>query len=302
MAHEVPLGAGLEPYPGYRLTRRIGSGACGEVWEAAFPPGKNRALKFLRCGRRELAVREIRSLQAIRHLRHPRLVHIDNVWCYDGYVVVEMELADGSLADLLDAYWSIFQTPITAEHACVLLSEAAEALDHLNKRQHHINDSYVAIQHCDVKPSNLLLFGESLKVADFGLSSCLIAHLETRSRAGTLDYCAPEVFRGQLSNQTDQYALAVTYCLIRGGRLPFDDTPAFFQSSYIRPAPDLTMLPETERPILARALHPVPQSRWLSCGELMDHLSIAICARAALEEGASSVKDRRGRAHLAAPE
>src|SRR5262249_50762359 len=143
-----------------------------------------------------------------------------------------------------------------------LLAEAAEALDYLNARQHKINGARVAIQHCDIKPNNLLLCGETLKVADFGLSSFLIAQLETRNRAGTLDYCAPEIFQSRLSNQTDQYALAITYCQIRGGRLPFSDTPATFQSGYVRPTPDLSMLAEPERPIIAKALNPVPQNRW----------------------------------------
>ncbi len=49
MAYAGPLETGLEPYPGYRLKRRIGSGASGEVWESAAPGGKPRALKFLAC-------------------------------------------------------------------------------------------------------------------------------------------------------------------------------------------------------------------------------------------------------------
>jgi serine/threonine-protein kinase len=273
MAYEAQLHAGLEPYPGYRLARRIGGGSCGEVWEAKVSKGKPVALKFMACGAKDLAVREIRSLQAFLHLRHPRLIHIENVWCFEGYVVVAMELADGSLGDMLDVYLSRFGTPIIQEHACLLLSEVAEGLDFLNARQHVINGSKVAIQHCDIKPSNLLLCGENLKVADFGLSSFLIGRLETRRRAGTLDYCAPEIFQGRLSDQTDQYALAVTYCLVRGGRLPFLDTPPTFRPSYIRPTPDLSMLAESERPIVAKALNPAPQDRWASCGDLMNRLT-----------------------------
>src|SRR5262245_55061166 len=100
MAYAGPLESGLEPYPGYRLKRRIGSGASGEVWEAAAPSGKSAALKFLPCGARDLAFREIRSLQPFCQLRHPHLMHIENVWCYEGYVVVAMQLADGSLQDM----------------------------------------------------------------------------------------------------------------------------------------------------------------------------------------------------------
>jgi hypothetical protein len=80
------------------------------------------------------------------------------------------------------------------------------------------------------------------------------------------------VFQGRVSDRTDQYALAVSYCLLRGGRLPFPDTPRDFAPGYVRPAPDLTMLTPAERPALARALSPVPQDRWPSCSGLLAEL------------------------------
>ena len=43
--------------------------------------------------------------------------------------------------------------------------------------------------------------------------------------------------------------------------------------SYARPAPDLSMLSSAERPIVLRALDPVPQGRWQSCTELINRLS-----------------------------
>src|SRR5262249_1253232 len=119
---------------------------------------------------------------------------------------------------------------------------------------------------------------------------------ETHCRSGTLDYCAPEIFQGRLSNQTDQYALAVSYCLLRGGRLPFSDTPTTFKSSYVRPTPDLTMLSPDERPIVARALNPTPQNRWRSCVELMGRLSRIICGVGNQAPGSTSGVRRIGTA------
>ena len=44
------------------------------------------------------------------------------------------------------------------------------ALDFLNTRQHTLDGRKVAFQHCDVKPSNMLLIDGSVKLTDFGLS------------------------------------------------------------------------------------------------------------------------------------
>jgi serine/threonine protein kinase len=287
MAFAAALEAGLEPYPGYQLRRRLGAGSFGEVWEAVGSRGELVALKFLPCDAKNSVAREIRSVQAISQLRHPNLIRIDRIWCFQKYLVIAMELADGTLADLLGTYIAEGSTSVLPEHVCLLLSEAAEALDFMNARRHQVNGRVVAIQHCDVKPSNLLVVEDVLKVADFSLSSSMSSQVETRCRSGTLDYCAPEVFQGRLSNHTDQYALAVTYCLLRGGRLPFNDTPSTFRADYTRPHPDLTMLPVAERVLVARALHPVPQNRWPTCGELMVRLTQIICGTTTVKKSGS---------------
>lgn len=272
-----PLHAGTEALPGYQLRRRRGAGGFGEVWEAAGPDGEAVALKFLPSQAQRTTTQEVRSLQAIRRLQHPNLIRIDQVWCHTRSIIIAMELADGSLADLFEVYQNDFGGPIPPEHTCHYLTQAAKGLDFLNARQHDVNGIRVAVQHCDVKPSNLLLVGDRVKVADFGLSGWMSTATKSFRPGGTLDYCAPEVFQGLLSLHTDQYALAVTYCLLRGGRLPFPDTPPTFQAHYLRPAPDLAMLSDRERPLVARALHPLPQHRWPTCGELMFQLSRVMC-------------------------
>jgi len=273
MIHASSLRMDKEVCPGYRLGRLRGRGGFGSVWEATKPSGLVAALKFLPCRDNLAAAQEIRSIQVVHHIRHPHLVRIDEVWTHRGYVVITMELADGSLLDLLEAYQSEFGTPLVAHDVCFYLSQAAQALDFLNSRQHLIEGQRVAIQHCDIKPTNLLLFGEKVKLSDFGLASVTSAPLKSHRRAGTLEYAAPEVFQGRLSDWTDQYALAVTYCHLRGGSLPFSDTPKNFTNNYVRPQPDLSMLPPAERMIIARALSPIPSERWPSCRELISQLT-----------------------------
>ena len=103
MPNVAVLEAGLVPFPGCHLRRRLGSGSFGEVWEAVGSRKELLALKFLPCDGKNTVAREIRSVQAISNLRHPYLIRIDRIWCFQRYLVIAMELADGTLADLLDS-------------------------------------------------------------------------------------------------------------------------------------------------------------------------------------------------------
>jgi serine/threonine protein kinase len=269
------LQAGLEPYPGYSLRRFLGKGACGEVWEAATPNGAA-ALKLMRCGTSSLAREEMRSIQLMRELQHPNLIRVDRVWAYQEYLVVAMELASTSLEQLFKAYQAEVGIPILPKHVCGALAQVASALDFCNRRQHLVNGQRLGVQHCDVKPSNFLLLGNTVKLSDFGLASGLAAPRKIHRRAGTPGFAGPEVLRGELSDATDQYALAVSYCWLRGGRLPFPTRSSRLPSDFVRREPDLGVLSAAERPLITRALAPSPTDRWPSCGELIARLTEAV--------------------------
>ncbi len=259
-------------HPGYRLHRLRGRGSFGQVWEAENKAGELVALKFLPCVGDQAGM-EVRSLQLIRDLSHPGLIRIDKVWSAAGCLVVAMELADGSLGDLLEVYRTDLGSCLPRDHLLPLLTRAGEALDFLNTSQRLVNDQWVTLQHCDVTPKNMLVFDSTVKLSDFGLTTALSTREKSHPRAGTPAYAGPEVFQGRVSERTDQYALAVCYCVLRGGRPPFPDTPCDFDPMYVRPYPDLDMLDFEEQPIILRALAPAPQDRWPSCGELLARLA-----------------------------
>jgi serine/threonine-protein kinase len=266
------LQPGVEAFPGYVLHLPLGRGGCGEVWEAVGPDGKSIALKFMTCRDSHSATKEARSIQAVRRLKHPNLIRVDQVFLQPGYVVVAMELADGSVMDMLEYYQSEQSKPMPVGEVLHYFAQAAAVIDFLNAFQHNHDGRWAGYQHCDIKPSNMLVCGHTLKLADFGLSTPITAPLTPHGRSGTLEFAGPEIFQGQLSDRSDQYALAVSYCLLRGGRLPFHDTPAKFVSTYTRPQPDLSMLSHPERPVIARALAPASVMRWPSCTVLIEQL------------------------------
>ena len=62
-----------------------------------------------------------------------------------------------------------------------------------------------------MKPANILLQGNTLKLADFGLAKDNVSSLTaTHSKVGTLFYMAPEVRRGERYNKSaDTYSCAL---------------------------------------------------------------------------------------------
>jgi serine/threonine protein kinase, bacterial len=272
------LRPGTEPYPGCRLRQLLKRSEHAEVWRAATVEERPLAVKFIPCDDDRALQHDLPFLLAIRQLSHPHLLPIYWVWCYRNYAALGMELARGSLLDLLTDSPGEFRKPVAAPQVCRYLAQAADALDFLNTRQHRLYGKRVAFQHGNIKPSNLLLVGDTVKVTDLKLSSEASFERAPDRLAETLRYAAPEVFGGIVSDRADQYALAVTYCHIRGGRLPFADTPETLDADYARPKPDLTMLPEAERPIIARALASRPEDRWPACGELLEQLTKAATA------------------------
>jgi serine/threonine protein kinase len=272
VSDSIILEAGIEPFPGYRLVHLLGRGGYAEVWCAEHEDTRV-ALKFMRSSDPVTASKEVRAIQSMKEIRHPYLIRIDQVWSVPGHVVFSMEVADGSLMDLLYAYYQEYSGPIPPEPLCRYMAQAAEAIDFLNARHHLADGVRVGFQHGDIKPSNMLLFGDILKLADFGLAVPMAWPRVNRSPCGTVHFAAAEVFQGCLTDRSDQYSLAVSYCLLRGGRLPFTDSPASFREPYTRLQPDLSMLPDAERPAIARALSPVPQNRWVNCLAMVDALA-----------------------------
>jgi hypothetical protein len=246
---------GEEPIPGYHLVCRVGRGGAGEVWQATNPDGASVALKFVPWMQKS-AEAEVKMVDAMKTIRHPHLLSVFELVRTREYLIIVMELANRTL---LDRWWE----GMPFEELLDDFRQAAEGIDYLHE---------LKIQHRDIKPQNLLLVGAELKVADFGLARIVSHSITQHTGQMTVAYAAPEYFDGHTSKHSDQYSLAISYCQLRGGRLPFVGSAAQIVAGHINLAPDLTMLPESERPVVDRALSKRPNERWPTCRDFIDAL------------------------------
>jgi len=278
-AAAADLQPGAEPIAGYRLTARLGAGGFGEVWKAQAPGGFDIALKFVslaaqgKPGKRQAGDSELRALEIIKNIHHPNLLTTFGAWQTSQFLIIAMELADGSLWDRFCHFQEQEQAGIPRPELLDYFEEAAKGIDYLNSAKLQFPDGEaIGVQHRDIKPQNILLAGGGVKVADFGLARLLERSLTGHTGSMTVSYAAPEFFQGQTSRQSDQYSLAVSYCQMRGGRLPFEGNMAQVTAGHLMREPDLTMLPEEERSIVTGALAKNPTERWPSCREFVQAL------------------------------
>jgi serine/threonine protein kinase len=254
-----------EPLPGYRLLEPIGHGGFGEVWKCLAPGGILKAIKFVYGNLNDLEVedgraqQELKALERVKQVRHPFLLSIEQIQEIDGELIIVMELADQNLHECFQDYQQRGLPGIPRDKLLAYLDDAAVGLDYLIEKHN--------LQHLDIKPRNLFLVADRVKVADFGL----VKTLERSSVSGLLGgvtplYAAPETFTNKISKHSDQYSLAIVYVELLTGRRPFDGKNIRqLALQHMSAPPDLSMLPEAERDIVGRALAKDPEQRFPSC-------------------------------------
>jgi serine/threonine protein kinase len=94
------------------------------------------------------------------------------------------------------------------------LQQVAQALDYAHQQN---------VIHRDLKPENLLFDAQgSILLADFGISGILGSlSFHQTSPYGTPAYMSPEQFKGEISRESDQYALACIAYELLTGQKPF---------------------------------------------------------------------------------
>ncbi|HJT76608.1 MAG TPA: tubulin-like doman-containing protein, partial [Gemmataceae bacterium] len=260
-----------EPIPGYRLIDRLGGGGFGEVWRAEAPGGLLKAIKFVYGDLQDMgddgqrAEQELKALSRVKTVRHPYVLSLERFDILDGQLIIVTELADRNLWDRYKDCRGEGLPGIPRPELLSYLQEVAEALDLMNIEY--------GLQHLDIKPQNLFLVHQHIKVGDFGLVKDLEGMRASVTGGVTPVYAAPETFDGWVSRHSDQYSLAIVYQELLTGQRPFaGGTVRQLVMQHLQAQPNLASLPEAERPIIARSLAKHPDERYPTCKELIQAL------------------------------
>ncbi len=257
-----------EPIPGYRLMERLGGGGFGEVWKAEAPGGLHKAIKFVygdlssADDNGQRAEQELKALNRVKTVRHPYILSLERIEIIDGQLMIVMELADCSLWDRFRECRSQGMPGIPRDELLRYMEESAEALDLMNGEYN--------LQHLDIKPQNLFLVHQHVKVADFGLVKDLEGMQASVTGGVTPVYAAPEIFDGKVSRFSDQYSLAIVYQELLTGQRPFNGTNIRqLILQHMQSPPNLSPLPPADQPVIGRALAKKSGDRFPMCRDMM---------------------------------
>ncbi|QWC84624.1 protein kinase [Nocardioidaceae bacterium] len=211
----------------YRLERRAGSGAMGEVWVALDRRTDERvAAKLLRSEHTQdpaLVARFVQERSILVGLRHPALVAVRDLVVEGDRIAIVMDHVDGgSLRDLLTESGPL--TPADAVAAAVAVLQGLAAA--------HDAD----VLHRDVKPDNVLLSepwregrrhaaaaAGGVRLSDFGIARIVAERTTSHTGVlGTPEYLCPELIETeQCGPRGDVYAVGIMLYELLAGRTPF---------------------------------------------------------------------------------
>jgi serine/threonine-protein kinase len=236
----------------YKLKARLSNGPYATVFRAHDTlEGVHVALKIPHKG---LVTKESledfsREVRLAAKLTHPNILGLKSADFIDGHLVIALPLGEESLEDRLARRMSLRTALDFGEQLLRAVSFAHE--------QHVI--------HCDVKPDNLLLFGDGrLRLTDFGISK--VAHRTiSASGAGTVGYMAPEQAMGRPSRRSDVFASGLVLWQMFSGQLP--------EWPFEWPLAGYTKLKHTLHPdmitVLKRAVELKPSRRFENGGQML---------------------------------
>ncbi len=293
----------LEPgaeFAGYRIERIIGRGGMGVVYLAEHEGLKRKvALKLLAPQLAEdprFRVRFGRESQLAASIDHPNVIPIYEAGEADGRLYIAMRYVEGTdLRTLLHE-----EGALDSAEASRIVGQVAAALDAAHE---------LGLVHRDVKPANVLIArqrgteaGTHTYLTDFGLTKRTASDsgiTGTGQFVGTLDYAAPEQFRGEAADaRTDVYSLGCVLFECLAGHPPFraENDAALMFAHLMEASPRLTAerpdLPKDIDDVVAEAMAKKPEDRHPTAGAFAASASAAL-GQPIDQQSAGPVRRRR---------
>lgn len=159
--------------------------------------------------RRRLA----REVEATRRIRHPAVLLADGPHELGDTLALSMPLArDGTLLERVEADGPLDEAGLRRVLAAVggALVEAHRA----------------GILHRDVTPGNVLLDGDRVLLADFGLARIADGTTASTTALGTPGYAAPETWDGATDPRSDAFGLGAVLYFAATGHAPYEAATA----------------------------------------------------------------------------
>jgi serine/threonine-protein kinase len=271
----------------YTITRKVGQGGMGAVYEATHTLiGKRVAVKVLldKYAKRDALVARLeKEARLASSIGHEHIVDITDFGITeDGRNFVVMEFLEGeSLAECLQR-----EVRLPERRVLQIGQQSASALAAAHAK---------GVVHRDIKPENIFLLQRKekdfVKVVDFGISKSMRAAGEdeavqprltqTGMVLGTPLYMSPEQARGDddLDARVDVYALGVIMYEASTGRVPFQGNNYLSVISQVLSSPPIPprqivpALTEEFDALVMRAMTKDREDRYASCEALLVDLN-----------------------------
>jgi hypothetical protein len=260
----------------YEILKELGRGGMGIVFQAYDKQLKEQvAIKILSplLGNDADALERLkREVSAARHVTHPNVIRIHDIFEMNGLHFVSMEYFDGTnLKEHISNHG-----PASLLEACHIVAQICDGLEAAHQQ---------SVVHRDLKSQNVILNSSGqAKIIDFGLARSLNFEGMTASGLilGTPEYMAPEQVAGKrVDERADIYSLGVILYELFTAHVPFTGDSAIavgfkqLKETPSRPREINPAIPAPIEAIILKCLEKDPLKRYQSISEIRAALDSA---------------------------